>query len=138
MTVKSIRGEYPPHWAASCGHQGVVSPLLQKGADIDAKDKFEETGLLFACKERDEEMVSFLLDNGADMNVIQGRDGDKCTVLSWATAWGEPQLVELLLKQGANPQSVDGHSLRRERYAAPEDFESALKMVRLHLGEIAL
>ena len=118
MTVKNVRGEHPIHWATSCGHKEIVSLLLQR-ADIDARDKFEETALLLACKERDKEIVPFLLDNGADINVIQGRDGDKCTVLSWATAWGEPRLVELLLKRGANPKSVDVDSLKRAqiRYA---------------------
>lgn len=47
-------------------------------------------------------------------------------------------MVELLLKRGANPGSVDVDSLKRERYAMPEDFERALKMVRSHLEGIAL
>lgn len=54
------------------------------------------------------------------------------------TAWGIPQLVELLLKRGANPLSVDIDSLRRERCAMPEDFESGLKIVSSHLEEIAI
>lgn len=52
MTVKNIRGEYPLHWAVCRGHKEIVSLLLHKGADICARDKFEETTLLLACKER--------------------------------------------------------------------------------------
>ncbi|EYE95821.1 uncharacterized protein EURHEDRAFT_36252 [Aspergillus ruber CBS 135680] len=83
-------------------------------------------------------MASFLLDNGTDLDVIQGRYGDRCTILPWVTVWGEPQLVGLLLKRGANPQSVDVDSLKRHKYAIPEDFESALRMVRSHLKGVAL
>jgi len=75
MTVKNVRGDYPLHWAAYHGHRGIVSLLLQKGADIDARDKSRETALLLACKEGEEEMVSFLLDNGADINIYRGEMG---------------------------------------------------------------
>lgn len=46
--------------------------------------------------------------------------------------------MELPLKRGANLKSVDVDSLKRRKYAMPEDFERALKMVRSHLEGIAL
>ncbi|KAL4778818.1 ankyrin repeat-containing domain protein [Aspergillus varians] len=123
MTVRNVRGAYPLHWAAEHGHRGVASILLSVGAQVDAKDKFEETALFLACRRRNEEMVHFLLDNGADINA-RGWKG-KETVLSLVTAWGELQLVELLLKRGADPQSVDLSLLEREIYAFQERFEKA-------------
>ncbi|KAJ5724453.1 hypothetical protein N7493_006181 [Penicillium malachiteum] len=102
MNMKSVRGEYPLHWAMHRGHQGVASLLLEKGADINAKDKFGETALLLACKARDEETMRFLLDNGADMNIKNDERAGGYTVLSFATAAGESQIVEMLLRRGAS------------------------------------
>ncbi|KAJ5642154.1 hypothetical protein N7490_006154 [Penicillium lividum] len=130
MTTKNVRGEYPLHWAIDHGHLGVASLLLKKGADIDAKDTFGWTALFLACANSNEEMMQFLLDNGADMNIGSDKRAGGYTVLSHATAWGKWQLVEMLLRRGASPQSVALDSLRRERYVSPEDFEKALEIKR--------
>ncbi|KAJ5721536.1 uncharacterized protein N7483_009470 [Penicillium malachiteum] len=111
MMTRSVRGEYPLHWAMHRGHRGVASLLLQKGADIDAKDKFGETPLLLACRERNEEMMLFLLDKGADINIKNEERAGGFTALSLATFFGEQQIVEMLLRRGASPSSVDLDSL---------------------------
>jgi ankyrin repeat protein len=49
--------------------------LLEKGADVNAKNGFGETPLHCACKQGHEEnVVSLLLENGAEVNA-QGNDG---------------------------------------------------------------
>ncbi|KAJ5764963.1 hypothetical protein N7520_004522 [Penicillium odoratum] len=133
MMMKNVRGEYPLHWAIRSGQLGVASLLLQKGADIDAKDQFGWTALILACANRNEEMMQFLLDNGADINIRTDEMAGGHTVLSYATAQGEWQLVEMLLRQGASPQSVALDSLRRGIYVSPQEFEKALEIVRSHI-----
>ena len=49
-------------------------------------------------------MVELLLDNGADMNVL---DGSGETFLHWATRNEMPEVVELLIKKGMNIDSRD-------------------------------
>lgn len=133
MRMRNYRGESPLHCAINGGHLRIASLLLEKGADIDATDKFGDTALLLACRQRQEERMGFLLDHGADINIKNEELANGYTALSMATALGEPQLVEMLLSRGANPQSVDVDSLQRERYVSPEQFEKALNVLRSHL-----
>ncbi|PLB36190.1 ankyrin repeat domain-containing protein [Aspergillus candidus] len=57
-----IRGKTPLHWAVDSGHRAVALLLLERGSDIEARDKCDETPLLIACRRDDEEMAGFFLD----------------------------------------------------------------------------
>ncbi|CAG8371552.1 unnamed protein product [Penicillium salamii] len=104
MTMRNTWGAYPLHWAMGGGNLRVVSLLLQSGADIDAKNGFGESALFDACRRTNEEMMQFLLDQGADINMnVDDRAGHYYSVLSMATGMGKCQIVEMLLRRGANP-----------------------------------
>jgi len=49
-------------------------------------------------------VVELLLDNGAD---VAGADDAKTPVLRGTVEWGTPEMVELLIKRGANPNALD-------------------------------
>lgn len=133
--VKSNRGEYPIHWAAQAGNPGVVLVLLREGgANIDTTDKFGETPLSMACSKVNEVMVNCLLDQGAEIDVVLGRqDNKKDTLLTRMITRGELLMVDILLKRGADPRKVDLDSLKREFYAKVDDYVACVKMVRSHL-----
>ncbi|KAL4788864.1 hypothetical protein BDV19DRAFT_48930 [Aspergillus venezuelensis] len=56
--------------AAYCGHYATVKVLLEKGAEIEAKDtEYRGTPLAWALEKEDETMIKLLLKAGADVNV---------------------------------------------------------------------
>ena len=55
------------HWAAFCGYESIVQRLLEKGADIDGKDRSGQTALSRAAMKGHEAVVKLLLEKGADV-----------------------------------------------------------------------
>lgn len=93
-------------------HHELVRRLLDRGADADRiviQYKHEtyriswvlETPLLLAIKTKKPNLVSLLLERGADLN-RPARRGIKRTPLQAACETGSYKMVELLLKGGAN------------------------------------
>lgn len=54
--------------AASRGKLNFVRGLIEHGADVNAEDEDNWTPLLFAAKEGHDEVVSELLDHGAQVD----------------------------------------------------------------------
>jgi len=80
-------------YAASAGHTNAVKLLLDKGADINVKDKYGDTLLMQAVSAGHTDVVKLLLDKGA---------GDINAVLMKAAYQGDTNTVELLLDKGAD------------------------------------
>ena len=99
--------------AAFCGQKEVLSLLLQKGANVDAKSKrFGRSALHFACQGGKLDCVEILLDAGSAINVCD--DDDDFTPLILATFCGQKEVLSLLLQRGA---LVDAKSKRFGRTA---------------------
>jgi ankyrin repeat protein len=54
-------------WAAEGGHKAVMKLLLEKGADVECKDKWGQTPLWFAVGMGHEAVAKLLLEKGADV-----------------------------------------------------------------------
>ncbi|KAH8652847.1 hypothetical protein BGZ61DRAFT_511129 [Ilyonectria robusta] len=92
--------------ASYCGHRATVKLLLEKGADVEAKDKdYGRTPLWWAAEKGHEAVVKLLLDKGAD---VEAKDKD-CggTPLWWAAENGHEAVVKLLLDKGADVEAKD-------------------------------
>jgi ankyrin repeat protein len=61
-------GDTPLHVAAEFQRSGHVQPLLQNGADVDARDNGRATPLHRAASKGDIEIIGLLLNAGADVN----------------------------------------------------------------------
>jgi len=81
-----------------------VKRLLEKGANINAKDNIGWTPLHFAAYHGITDIVRLLLEHGADINA---RDADGLTPLHIAAALGHVDAVRLLLRKGADPGARD-------------------------------
>lgn len=73
----------------------VVKETLEKGADINAKDRYGNTSLHWATNNENADLVTFLLKKGADVNA---KDNDGYTPLRWASPKGNTEIAELLKK----------------------------------------
>jgi ankyrin repeat protein len=60
--------------ASSEGQMKVIEYLLEKGADVNQKDKFGWTALIWAADNGHAETVRYLISHGADVNAV-GEDG---------------------------------------------------------------
>jgi ankyrin repeat protein len=90
-------------YAAIKGDAGQVQQLLEKGVRLDAKNPIDNsTALMMAAEKGHDEVVMLLLDNGADISMINNFGG---TALLGALSNGHADLAQLLIKRGADVNS---------------------------------
>jgi ankyrin repeat protein len=82
------------------GLVSIMSALVDKGANVNARDGRGLTVLWFALREGKEAVIKVLLDKGADVNMVAGKAG--WTPLMEAVAMGRPSIVKILLEKGAD------------------------------------
>ena len=93
--------------AARAGDIGAIHQLIGRGADPnEAAGNNNWTPLLHAIHTRQIGSVAALLDGGADINRA---GGDGFTPLMMAAGYGYTNIVELLLRRGADPAITDSH-----------------------------
>lgn len=77
--------------------------LLDKGADVNAKNNFGNTALLIASGNGQAEVVKLLLDRGAAVNLGNNQN---VTPLLMAAQYGDVDVITPLLAKGANPNAA--------------------------------
>ncbi|MDI6727892.1 MAG: ankyrin repeat domain-containing protein [Thermodesulfovibrionales bacterium] len=97
----------PLHDAAWAGNIKKIIELLDKGADINAKDNNGWTALIWAAREGKTDAINFLINNGADVYV---KDNMGWTALMRAVTNGHTSAIELLISKGVdvNARANDG------------------------------
>lgn len=80
------------------GNYELVRLLIDSGADVNVRDKYESTPLL-ECDPYYPEIIKLLLDAGAQVNV---RDNENNTPLLFMATTSKPESVKLLLDAGAH------------------------------------
>ena len=96
------------HKAAGKGDLAEAERFLQKGADVNARDAYGRTPLMWALD--NPEIVRFLVENGADVNA---RDVNGETALMKAAFLCRLEVVKYLAEKGADVNA------RSERGATP-------------------
>lgn len=86
------------------GETAAVRTALEQGADIEARNDSERTGLTLAALKGQIEMVDLFLEKGAN---LEAKDGAGMTPLLWACFGGNVKVVERLLAKGADIQAKD-------------------------------
>ncbi|XP_077298905.1 uncharacterized protein LOC143920079 isoform X1 [Arctopsyche grandis] len=100
VNFKDATGSFPLHNATEHGNISldVVKFLVEKGADVNCKDQFNDTPLLNAIKYSDINVVRLLFENGADMNCKNCLDE---TPLHLAAKIGNEEIVKYLVTKNA-------------------------------------
>ena len=100
---------------------------------LDAKDKYEWTGLSWAAAEGQNEIVDLLIAKGADVNA----KGELGTPLDCAIVCGHKEIAELLIAEGAdvNVKIWDGSTPLD--FAIEEDETQIADLLRKHGAKTA-
>ncbi|MDH5680971.1 MAG: ankyrin repeat domain-containing protein, partial [Spirochaetota bacterium] len=85
--------------AAYQGKLQEVKRLIQKGADVNARDSHKDTALHSAAQGGKLEVVKYLLKKGADVNA---KNNNGTTPLHFAAEYGHKNVVKWLLTSGAD------------------------------------
>ena len=91
--------------AAKASNTEILSYLLDSGADVNFKDVFSMTPLMYAAMNPNAEMAETLLENGARLS---DKDENGMTPLLWAAKENEnPAVCALLVDCGADVSERD-------------------------------
>lgn len=104
-----------------------VEQALSAGADVNSKETERGmTGLMIAIMEEDIEIVTLLLENGADVN-IQTKDGETALIL--ASMFGYIEIVKILLEYGANVDTKENLGMTALMAASGEGHIEIVKLL---------
>lgn len=81
------------------GNLDAIKQCLSNGASINAKNDYNYTTLMLAAREGHLEIVKYLIESGADVNMSSGNGG--FTPLMLASNNGHIEVVKLLMDNGA-------------------------------------
>lgn len=112
--------------AAQNGQTDMVKLLLDRGANIDAKDNHGYTAMIEAASTGHIDTLKFLLERGANIEV---RSASGNTVLLAAASKGETGVVQLLLDKGGNTEVADAHGETALIWAAEEGNTDTVKLL---------
>ncbi|XP_059056370.1 poly [ADP-ribose] polymerase tankyrase [Achroia grisella] len=116
------RHSTPLHFAAGYNRLPLAQLLLQRGADVHAKDKGGLVPLHNACSYGHYEVTELLVAAGAGVNAA---DLWRFTPLHEAAAKGKADIVRLLLKHGADPSRRNRDGLTPLQLVRPGDSDTA-------------
>ena len=108
--ARNTSGFTPLHSIAETGNIEAARLLLDRGARIDAQTNFEfvvqetQTPLYRAIEKRQTAMARFLIERGADVNILC--DSSCNTALTAACQADDIELIDLLLARGASPNGI--------------------------------
>ena len=117
--------------AATAGDTATVKRMLESGADINARDRFGDTALHLALKQRHAETVALLISRSPNINLPNAL-GD--TPLHISVYTNQPDLSSDLRKKGASDSSLNQYGLNPAEMQSVPETESAVIAVAQLLG----
>ena len=113
-----------------CHNIAIADLLIEKGADIEARDDDDINALVYASTYNNEEMVKFLLEKGADANTVCEIKNEHTdispTPLMNAAYKGNTNIINILLENGADINYTTDYGMTALMYAASfNQFEAA-------------
>lgn len=120
--------------ACSGGHEDLVQLLLNRGPDVEHRDKKGFTSLMLAATAGHAKIVEILLNNQAELEAQSERTKD--TALSLACSSGRYEVVEILLARGANKEHRNVSDYTPLSLAASGGYVSIIKLLLTHGAEI--
>jgi cytohesin len=107
----------------------LASRLLDRGADIEARDRDGYTPLLIAARNGTTDVLQVLLSRGAAPNA---RDKRGRTALHWTAELNRPHHLKLLLRHGADVNAEDDYGWTPLDWAIRHHRRQAERILREH------
>ena len=126
VDIFDVTGRTPLMYSAFRDDTSIAEVILNKGADINFKDRWGHTALMYAAKYGNANMVDFFLSKGADTNVV-GTDGE--TPVSAAAFDGNIDVMTKLIDYGADINLKDDYGNTPLMKAAINGNQQALAML---------
>ena len=104
-----------------------IAMLKKKKWDVNGRDSWGDTPLMWAVRYRHSRVVELLLEQGDIKPDVIGWDGR--TALSFAAELGNENAVKLLLEHGVNPNSLDSRGRAPLSYAAAGRHEGVVRLL---------
>ncbi|CAI7623075.1 unnamed protein product [Penicillium pancosmium] len=134
---KTNREETPLHWAIIYRRRDFLELLVEQGVDLNVSNVDKRTALHMAIMGKDgadEALVNLLLSTETvDLNP---QDTQGWTPLRWAAAYGQLNIVEMLLRAGAEVDARDKDGWTALRWAAHQGHKTIVKLLIRHEASI--
>lgn len=105
LEERDSRGRTPLMIATQMNNPEIAVLLIEKGADVNAKDSIKDTPYLLAGAQGYDEILKATLAHGANLKDTNRYGG---TAIIPAAEKGHPSTVKLLLEAGADPDFING------------------------------
>ncbi len=106
VTQTNAYGRTPLHKAAYySGEPGVIESIIERGADVNARDKGDWTALHLAARNHHNDALALLLNAGAETHWRDVKHG--WTPLHLAVIAGNVKGARMLVERGADPGILD-------------------------------
>lgn len=100
--------------------------------DINCKDRYGMTALMYACTNGYLKIIEYLVDNGADIEIKDNQNDE--TVLFFAVRNNHVDIVKYLLSLGANSSVTDKKKQTVHRIAENKNMTDILKLLNVDLN----
>ena len=127
MLLPFVTGCLGLHKAVGEGDLAKAGQFLQKGVDVDARDSYGRTPLMWATD--DLGVVHYLVDKGADVNA-KGKWG--YTPLMWAALNGHLDVAACLLEHGADATVRDDRGATARMFATAGGHTNVVELLQRH------
>jgi ankyrin repeat protein len=107
-------------------HETPLHWASRKGADVNARNGYGATQLHYASREGHEATISLLLEKGANVNA-KSNGGD--TPLHWASKYGNDAIVSLLLENGAKVNVKGEYGWTPLHYASSKGQDAVVSLL---------
>jgi Ankyrin repeats (many copies) len=96
--------------AARKGDVAQAKALLDKGANVNALTRYQQTPLFFACDRGNLELAKLLIERGADLNAKD--NFYSATPMTWAMMKKNKDIIALLIEKGSDPTEALTQSIQ--------------------------